>query len=196
MKLPEILQQSNDAVVTQQHSEEQLAPFIESLRVIWTKLLDVNQSSQSCTNISSTNANPDEIDFWDYIPSSVVPTSESAITSVFYSVTWILILVELGKRFPKNQAYNQLITAHCDVILRVAICVERFQDGCSLIRMVFPLKLIMLSSSNLSQKESATHRLELWRAKKGLGGIWNVASMAENDISDTYRAYTNPWICL
>lgn len=191
MQFPKLQQQSNYLGLTHESPQEPFVPFIESLHVIWTDMQQLDQLTPHLPYIASTSAKFNDMDFLNYIPSYVASDPESAITLAFYSVAWILSLVELERFSPEGQCYGQLINTHCGVILRQAICVEKNQDGCGLIRMAFPLKSVMLFSSDMLQKESAMYRLELWRLKKGLGGIWNVATRAEGRISKAYELYTS-----
>lgn len=75
---------------------------------------------------------------------------------------------------PREQA---AAVAHAGSVLAAAAAVDEFHDGCSAIRVVWPLRCVLVESPEMSQRESAAFRLERWRRERGMAGICEVALM-------------------
>jgi hypothetical protein len=185
MRLPEFLRQP-----VNHSSEDMILQFITGLRGIWAKLEGAHGAPITSIKSSARKITIHGVNLWDYVPQCLVSSrSETAITIAFYCMAWIIIIVETRKRTRDNQVYDQLILAHCSIILKAGIYIEDFEDGCGYIRMIFPLRLVVLYSPDVQQRESARYRLELWRTNRGLGGICSVALVAESEIPDSFSKY-------
>jgi len=178
LQLPEMLRPSNHSISAQQGSDGILIPSIMmKIQLIWERMGDEYHMARY--DQTDERRIFSGVDLWDYVAGpSTLPDSGTAITMAFYSLVWILILAEMGKGSVERQIYHRLMVAHCTTNLAAAQYIEAFEDGCGYIRMIFPLRCVVLVSPELLQKERARERLELWCVDKGLDGICRIALMA------------------
>ncbi|KAL2819570.1 hypothetical protein BDW59DRAFT_120846 [Aspergillus cavernicola] len=165
-----------------------------TIEVIITLISTWNNTLRSLLNTHKTtppqllpdNEEPPLIhttDLFKYVPRSFPEhDSDSVMTVALYSLGWILILYRKGTLVALNLSdYTPLLVAHCSVILRAAVCMEMFEDGCGYIRMVSPLKYVLIMSPDAIQRDSAECRLRLWARKKGIAGICTVMDLSRDN---------------
>ncbi|KAH8820147.1 hypothetical protein F5884DRAFT_762989 [Xylogone sp. PMI_703] len=185
IKFPEIWQKPQKDNLSSCHINETLIKIIASLRRILRVLQDRDTPLHSLNHTLVPAIENTEIDLRELVPSIAISNSKTAIVVAFYSVACILVQVEIGRASLTDEEYNLLMITHCGNILKAAAHIENSEDGCGLIRMILPLRLVIHLSSDSSQRESARYRLELWRLDKGLSGICSVALMANTEILDS-----------
>ncbi|KAH8691662.1 hypothetical protein BGW36DRAFT_55598 [Talaromyces proteolyticus] len=103
--------------------------------------------------------------FWDYVALRIdYRDSEVAVTLALYSLSWILVLANTPHSDLITTKY-ELIAAHCNTILTAAAFIDSIDAGCGYIRIVHPLRAIVLHSDNSGQKERAVFYLKKWGSK-------------------------------
>lgn len=192
MQLPQIWIPSDGQVAARQTFDDTLHGLVAQLQSIWTTLELDHRVTKTCMDTVDGEQIPMyEKNLSGFVPGpSAAPDSETAITVALYSLAWILILTEVRARSPGMIMSERLLLGHCDAVLRAGHFIEDFEDGCGLIRMVFPLRSVALHSPDPLQRECAKYRLELWRIKGGLRGICVIATATDTNILGSTRSAT------
>ncbi|KAL4864212.1 hypothetical protein BDV12DRAFT_15935 [Aspergillus spectabilis] len=165
--------------------EEVTIRFVVSLIPMWKMLFLANkpQTSPCMSPIESRKLDLHATHLFRYIPWHFLEEdSESVMAVALYSLAWILLLSRNEIRPLGVPDCDPLLVAHCNVILRAAVCMEAFNDGCGYVRMVYPLKCVLFKSPDFVQRGSAAYRLRSWATAKGLAGIWtlDISSVSEH----------------
>jgi hypothetical protein len=142
----------------------------EKLATIWDKIVQENPSLITGTALFSSPETARNRQ-WCYLvpPITNYPGELNLISLTLYSMAWIIFLTKASVT-PASGSYDELLVAHSSIILHHAKHLEIRKAGEYVFTLV-ALKVIVRTSPNLSQRESATRIMQKGAGETGLAGM-------------------------